>query len=81
MAWLVVGPGVVAAVVVVVGIQRLPARIASVFLLLNPPTAAALAYLLLGERLDLVQLAGAAAILAAIALAAGAHRLHGAREG
>jgi probable blue pigment (indigoidine) exporter len=52
--------------------QRLPAQRASLLLLLNPPTAAALAYVVLGERLDPLQLAGAALILGAIAVASGA---------
>jgi drug/metabolite transporter (DMT)-like permease len=71
MAWVAVGPGAAAAVLVVIGMQRLPAQRASLLLLLNPPTAAALAYVLLGERLDPVQVGGAALILGAIAIASG----------
>jgi probable blue pigment (indigoidine) exporter len=69
--WLAVGPGVVAAMLVVIGMRRLPARRASAFLLLNPPTAALGGWLLLGERLSATQLAGAALVLMAIAGASG----------
>ena len=69
IAWLALGPGVVAAVLVVAGMQLLPARLASVFLLLNPPTAAVLAFVLLGERLTALQLIGGACVLAAMAAA------------
>ena len=69
IAWLALGPGVVAVVLVVAGMQLLPARLASVFLLLNPPTAAVLAFVLLGERLSALQLIGGACVLAAMAAA------------
>lgn len=69
IAWLALGPGVVAAVLVVAGMQLLPARLASAFLLLNPPTAALLALVLLGERLTVLQLIGGACVLAAMASA------------
>lgn len=69
IAWLALGPGVVAAVLVVAGMQLLPARLASAFLLLNPPTAALLALVLLGERLTALQLIGGACVLAAMASA------------
>lgn len=69
IAWLALGPGVVAAVLVVAGMQLLPARLASVFLLLNPPTAAVLAFVLLGERLTALQLIGGACVLVAMAAA------------
>jgi DME family drug/metabolite transporter len=75
LAWLAVGPGVIAAVAVVAGMQLLPARLASVFLLLNPPTAALLAFVLLGERLSALQVIGGALVLIAIAAAAGMVRL------
>lgn len=80
IAWLALGPGVVAAVLVVAGMQLLPARLASVFLLLNPPTAAVLAFILLGERLSLVQLVGGACVLVAMAAAAGMLRFAQAAE-
>ncbi|HEX6128332.1 MAG TPA: EamA family transporter [Candidatus Limnocylindria bacterium] len=69
--WLAVGPGALAAVLVVTGMRRLPARRASAFLLLNPPTAALGGWLLLGERLSVVQLAGGALVLLAMAGASG----------
>jgi drug/metabolite transporter (DMT)-like permease len=69
--WLAVGPGALAAVLVVAGMRRLPARRASAFLLLNPPTAALGAWLLLDERLSAVQLIGGALILLAMAGASG----------
>jgi DME family drug/metabolite transporter len=71
IGWLALGPGVVAAVLVVAGMQLLPARLASVFLLLNPPTAAVLAFVLLGERPSALQLIGGACVLLAMAAAAG----------
>ncbi len=69
VAWIAVGPGATAAVLVVIGMRRLSARLASLFLLLNPPTAAALGFLVLGERLSPSQLGGAALVLVAIAAA------------
>ena len=71
VAWLALGPGALAAVLVVIGMRRLPARRASAFLLLNPPTAAVLAWVLLGERLSPLQLLGGALVLAAMAGASG----------
>ena len=70
--WVAVGPGAAASVLVVIGMRRLRAQEASLLLLLNPPTAAILAYAVLGERLDPIQLAGAVLVLAAIAVASGA---------
>jgi probable blue pigment (indigoidine) exporter len=72
LGWLAAGPGAAASVLVVIGMRRLPARYASAFLLLNPPTAALLGFVLLGETLDGVQLVGAALVLVAIAAASGA---------
>lgn len=71
VTWLAAGPGALAAVLVVIGMRRLPARRASAFLLLNPPTAALGGWLLLGERLTPTQLAGAGVVLVAIAGASG----------
>ncbi len=71
VVWLAVGPGALAAILVVTGMRRIPARRASAFLLLNPPTATLGAWLLLGERLSLLQLAGGALVLAAITGASG----------
>ncbi len=72
IAWLAVGPGAAASVLIVLGMRQLEARRASVFLLLNPPTAAVLALVLLGQGLTPLQLVGAACVLAAIAAASGA---------
>ena len=72
VAWIAVAPGAAASVLVVIGMRRLPARFASLFLLLNPPTAALLGAVMLGERLDGGQLIGAGLVLAAIAAASGA---------
>jgi drug/metabolite transporter (DMT)-like permease len=71
IGWLAIGPGALAAVLVVAGMRRLPARRASAFLLLNPPTAALGAWLLLGERLTAVQLLGGGLVLVAMAVAGG----------
>ncbi|HEX5039120.1 MAG TPA: DMT family transporter [Candidatus Limnocylindria bacterium] len=76
--WIAVAPGAAGQVLVVAGMRRLEARYASAMLLLNPPTAAILSVLLLGQGLTPVQLVGAAAVLVAIAFASGivGHRRH-----
>jgi DME family drug/metabolite transporter len=74
LAWLAVGPGAIAAVLVVAGMRRLEARRASFYLLLNPPTAAVLAFVLLGERLEPHQIVGGGLVLVAIAAASGLQR-------
>jgi DME family drug/metabolite transporter len=71
VGWVALGPGALASVLVVIGMRRLRAQTASLLLLLNPPTAALLAIVLLGERLGPVQVAGAALILGAIGSASG----------
>jgi drug/metabolite transporter (DMT)-like permease len=71
VVWLAAGPGALAAVLVVASMRRLPARRASAFLLLNPPTAAVGAWLLLGERLTALQVLGGALVLLAMAGASG----------
>jgi probable blue pigment (indigoidine) exporter len=81
IAWLAVGPGALAPVLVVTGMRRLPARRASAFLLLNPPTAAVGAWLLLHERLTAVQLLGAGLVLLAVAVASGLARPVGSDTG
>lgn len=50
------------------GLRTVPSGVASLLTLLEPLTAAALAVLLLGERLSVAVLAGGAALLAAVAL-------------
>ncbi len=71
LVWLAIGPGAAAAVLIVAGMRHLEARRASVFLLLNPPTAALVSFLLLGERLSVVQAIGAVSVLLATAAAGG----------
>jgi probable blue pigment (indigoidine) exporter len=71
LVWLAVGPGALAAILVVTGMRRIPARRASAFLLLNPPTATIGSWLLLGERLTPLQLLGGLLVLLAIAGASG----------
>lgn len=77
LGWLAVGPGAAASVLIVLGMRQLEARRASVFLLLNPPTAAVLALVLLGQGLTPLQLVGGACVLAAIAVASGAFGMPG----
>lgn len=69
VAWAAAGPGAAASALAVFAMQRLRAERASTLLLLNPPTAALLAFVVLGERLTAVQIAGAVLVLAAIAVA------------
>jgi len=71
VGWVALGPGALGLVLVVIGMRRLRAQTASLLLLLNPPTAALLAMILLDERLGPVQVAGAALILASIGFASG----------
>jgi DME family drug/metabolite transporter len=71
VGWVALGPGALASVLVVIGMRRLRAQTASLVLLLNPPTAAVFAMILLDERLGPVQVAGAALILASIGFASG----------
>lgn len=71
VVWLGLGPGALAAALVVLSMRRLPARRASAFLLLNPLTAMVLAWWLLSERLTAVQLLGAVLVLIAMAAASG----------
>lgn len=78
LAWLVVGPGVAAQLLIVRSVRLIPARTSSAALLLNPIAATILAAVLLGERLAAVQVAGAVLVLAGIALATNlAQRLRG----
>lgn len=81
IGWLAVGPGAAASVLIVLGMRQLEARRASVFLLLNPPTAAVLALVLLGQGLTPLQLLGGACVLAAIAVASGAFGMPGRASG
>ena len=69
--WLGLAVAALATVLVVVGMRRLPARRASAFLLLNPPAAVLLSWLLLGERFSIGQFVGAGLVLVAMAGASG----------
>jgi len=69
VGWLALGPGAAATVLAVAAMRRLRAEQAAPLLLLNPPTAAILAFVLLGERLDALQLVGAVLTFTAIAVA------------
>jgi probable blue pigment (indigoidine) exporter len=71
LVWLAVVPGAAAQLLVVAAVRRLDARRSSAFLLLNPVSAAAFSWTLLGERLSPVQLLGAVLVLAGIAAASG----------
>lgn len=51
-----------------IGLSLLPASVASILAAFEPVTTAILAYFVLGETLDIIQLAGAAAILTSVIL-------------
>jgi DME family drug/metabolite transporter len=69
VVWIALGPGAGATVLSVIAMRRLRADQASLWLLLNPPTAAILAVALLDERLSPLQIGGALLVLGAIATA------------
>ena len=80
IAYLVIGPMLVAQIFIVASVARVPARRTSASLLLTPLCAAIGAYVLLGDRLTPPELLGAALLLLGIAGASGlldglAHRL------
>jgi drug/metabolite transporter (DMT)-like permease len=77
MIWLILAPSVVAQLLLVSALRRLPARTSSAFLLVNPVAASGLAAVLLGERLSPSQLAGAVLVLVGIVLATGVPELIG----
>jgi probable blue pigment (indigoidine) exporter len=62
-------------VLVVASLQRIDARRSSALLLLNPPTAAFLAWLVLGQVLRPLEVLGAVIVLAGIAVGGGLFRL------
>ncbi len=69
LAWLLLlaaGPTVGASVAYAAGVRAVPVSVASLVATLEPVIAAALAYLLLGERLGPAQIAGGALILLAV---------------
>jgi drug/metabolite transporter (DMT)-like permease len=71
LASIVVGSSSTGSLLVMASVRRVPAGRTSAALLLTPISSAVISVLLLGERLDPVQLAGAALILAGIAGASG----------
>lgn len=73
--WLAVVPSVIANLMIQASVRRVAARRTASLLLLNPISAALLAGLLFGERLSVVQLAGAGLVIAGIAVSNGLVRL------
>ena len=69
LLWLALPASALPHVLVIATLRRLPAGRAAPFLLLMPISGTVIAAALLGERLDLVQLAGAGLILAGIGAA------------
>ena len=69
LLWLALPASALPHVLVIATLRRLPAGRAAPFLLLMPISGTVIAAMLLGERLDLVQLAGAGLILAGIGAA------------
>jgi drug/metabolite transporter (DMT)-like permease len=69
VAWLIVAATVMANLLIVASVRRLPAHESSAYLMLAPLAAALLAGPLLGERLTVVQAVGAGLVLAGIAAA------------
>jgi drug/metabolite transporter (DMT)-like permease len=80
LAYLVIGPMLIAQILIVASVARVPARRTSASLLLTPLCSAIGAYVLLGDRLNAIELVGAGLLLLGIAVASGlvdgvAHRL------
>jgi len=71
IAYLVIGPMLVAQIFIVASVARVPARRTSASLLLTPLCSAVGAYVLLGDRLTPPELLGAALLLLGIAGASG----------
>lgn len=69
LVWMGLGPSFMAQLLMLDSVRRVPARASSAFLLLNPPTAALTAFLLLGEKLEPLQIVGAALVLLGMAAA------------
>lgn len=67
-------PGLVGHGLYTWSMQRLPAQVLSLFSLLNPVVATAGAWMLFGERLNLVQFLGAALVLGGLSRVVTAHR-------
>lgn len=71
LGWLVVGPSLLAQLLLQASVRRVRARHSAAFLLLNPISASILAALLLGERLSPAQVGGAVLVLAGIGISSG----------
>lgn len=71
LAYLVVGPMLIAQILIVASVARVSARRTSASLLLTPLCAAIGAYVLLGDRLTPIELVGAGLLLLGIAVASG----------
>jgi drug/metabolite transporter (DMT)-like permease len=69
VAWMIVLGTIVPFALVVTALRHVLATRAGIAAMLEPPAAAAVAFLWLGESLGLFQLLGGAVVLAAIALA------------
>lgn len=70
LLWLAIVPGVVAQLFVVVSVRSVETRSSAAMLLVSPITAAILAAWLLGERMSVVEIAGAGLILVGVVGAA-----------
>ena len=71
LAYLSLGPMLIAQILIIASVARAPARRTSASLLLTPLCAAVGAYILLGDRLTPLELAGAGLLLLGIAGASG----------
>ena len=71
LAYLAVGPMLIAQLLIVASVARVPARRTSASLLLTPLCAAIGAFVLLGDRLTPIELVGAALLMLGIAGASG----------
>ncbi len=69
LLWLALAAGALAHLLVNFGVRAMPAGRSAPFMMLVPVSGALIAAILLGERLDALQLLGGALIVAAIALA------------
>jgi probable blue pigment (indigoidine) exporter len=72
LLYLAVGPNLVAQLLILASVERVPAQRTSASLLLTPIAAAVLSFLLLGDLLDPIELVGAGLVLLGIAGASGA---------
>ncbi len=70
LGWLVLGPGVIAQLLIVGGVRRVETRFSAAMLLVSPVTAAIFATWLLGERMTGVEVAGAMLVLSGVVVSA-----------